>query len=272
MATPTRLPLSAFIICKNEAHYIEPCIRSLDLCAEIIVVDSGSTDGTLDLLERLREEGFPIKVFQRGWPGYAAQKQFALEQCTQPWCLNIDADERLDLQLREHLPRLLAEDEAVAWRIRRRPFLVGFGYTPTYVFERPNLRLVRRGAGAYDLSKRVHEGISVEGRVKSARPGSLLHFRPLPLDEQILKENAYSTLKADQLFDQGEKPRWAKLVFNPPYYFLRLYFGRWLFLCGWAGFIQAMTGAVYSFMTEAKIWQRHALIAHPSKEPPLDGI
>ena len=69
-----------------------------------------------------------------------------------------------------------------------------------------------------------------------------------------------------QLIERGAKPRLAKLLYNPPYYFLRLYFGRRLFLCGWAGFIQAMTGAVYSFLTEAKIWQRHAMLSRPPSE------
>ena len=262
------LPLSAFVICKNEAAYIENCLRSLDVCSEIVVVDSGSTDGTQDIVRRLAEEGLPIRFSHRDWLGYAGQKQFALDQCTQDWCINVDADERLDDGLRAAFPGLLAASaDVVAWRIRRRPYLIGHGYTPPYVFERPNLRLVRRGKGAYDLAQQVHEGIRAQGAVKIARTGSLLHFRPLTLDEQILKENTYSTLKADQLFAEGVGARPWKMLFTPPYYFFRLYFGRRLFLCGWPGFIQAMTGAVYSFLTEAKIFQRNAL----RDMPPADS-
>ncbi len=271
MVTRNRLPLSAFIICKNEALYIEPCIRSLDLCAEIVVVDSGSTDDTRALLGRLAGEGFPIRLIERGWPGYAAQKQFALEQCTQPWCLSLDADERLDDDLKRLLPDLLA-GSADAWAFRRRPYLIGYGYTPKFVYERPILRLLRKGSGAYDVTQSVHEGIIVTGVVRDARRGSILHFRPLPIDEQILKENTYSTLKANQWVERGKRPRLFKLAFNPPYYFLRLYFGRRLFLCGWPGFIQAMTGAVYSFLTEAKIWQRCALAEwRPEEEASTRG-
>jgi glycosyltransferase involved in cell wall biosynthesis len=266
--TTALLPLSAFIICKDEADYIENCIRSLDVCSEIVVVDSGSRDATVDIVGRLAAEGYPIRFLHQDWLGYSRQKQFALEQCTMPWCISVDADERLDDALRALLPGLLAAEDVVAWRIRRRPYLIGYGYTPAHVFERPNLRLVRRGQGAYDLSLKVHEGIRVAGVVRDAASGSLLHFRPLPLDEQILKENSYSSLKADQLVERGAKPRLVKLVVNPPYYFLRLYLGRRLFLCGWPGFIQAMTGAVYSFLTEAKIWQRHALLRLPPREPP----
>jgi glycosyltransferase involved in cell wall biosynthesis len=250
------LPVSVFVICKNEEQCIQRCLRSVDFCAEIVVVDSGSTDGTLDILARLSAEGFPIRVIQKDWPGFVVQKQFALEQCTQPWCLNLDADEALDEELRQSLSSLVAApDRIVAWRIPRRPYLIGYGFTRNHVHS-PTLRLIRRGEGAYNLSDKVHEGIRTKGRVAVAQKGHLLHFRALPMDEQILKENTYSSLKADQIVEHGRYRPSFKMVFNPPYHFLRLYFGYRLFMCGWPGFIEAMTGAVYSFMTEAKVYQR----------------
>lgn len=262
MPDKSLLPLSAFIICKDEAGYLGDCIESLTCCAEIVIVDSGSTDGTLDLIAEYIEKGFPIRLYKQGWPGYAAQKQLALEQCTQPWCLNVDSDERLDRALVETLPELLnAPDHIVGWKIARRPFLIGYGYTPERAHERRNLRLIRKGQGAYDLSLKVHEGIVPDGEVRPSKKGSLLHFRPLPLDEQILKENKYSSLKADMQMEKGRKPRLAKLLFSPPTYFLRLYFRTGLWRCGVPGLIQAMTGAAYSFMTEAKKFERTALRA-----------
>jgi hypothetical protein len=106
------------------------------------------------------------------------------------------------------LPSLLeAPADTVGWRIARRPYLIGYGYTPDTVRERKNLRLIRKGRGAYDLSQKVHEGIVPDGTVGKAATGSLLHYRPLVLDEQILKENKYSTLKADQQFAAGKPPR-----------------------------------------------------------------
>ena len=264
-------PISAFVICKNEARCIERCLLSLDICSEIVVVDSGSTDGTLEILERLAGQGLPIRLFHRDWPGYAAQKQFALEQCTQPWCLSIDADEALDDEFRQALPSLLASsDGIVGWRIPRRPYLIGHGFTPFHVHS-PILRLIRRGEGRYDLADKVHEGIRTKGRIAIARRGYLLHFRALPLDEQILKENTYSSLKADQLVERGRSRSVVRMALSPPYYFLRLYFGHRLFMCGWPGFIEAMIGAVYSFMTEAKIYQRRVMregVAREIKDVP----
>ncbi|WP_455270832.1 glycosyltransferase family 2 protein [Rhizobium herbae] len=262
---PAKLPLSAFIICQNEEAYLGNCIESLEACAEIVIVDSGSTDGTAALVQSYIDKGWPIRFLFEPWRGYAGQKQFALDQCAEPWCLNIDSDERLDEPLQSLLPSLLeAPADIVGWRIARRPYLIGYGYTPDRVRERKNLRLIRKGKGAYDLSQKVHEGIVPDGKVGAAATGSLLHYRPLVLDEQILKENKYSTLKADQQFSAGKPPRPYKMLFSPPLYFLRLYFRNGLWRCGFPGFIEAATGAVYAFLTAAKIYQRHALQRKPN--------
>jgi len=73
-----KLPLSAFIICQDEERFIEPCIRSLDMCSEIVVVDSGSRDRTLEVLEALKAEGYPLVILKEKWRGYGGQKQFAM--------------------------------------------------------------------------------------------------------------------------------------------------------------------------------------------------
>jgi glycosyltransferase involved in cell wall biosynthesis len=267
-----RLPVSAFIICRDEEAYLANCIRSLYQCREIIIVDSGSTDGTATLVKKFQDAGWPIRFMHQPWLGYAAQKQFALEQTSEPWALSVDSDERIDEDFRKLLPDLIkAPDEISGWRIRRRAYLIGYGYTPKFVAERANLRLIRKGRGAFDLMQRVHEGIHASsGVVKVAKRGSLLHFRPLPIDEQILKENKYSSLKADQIIAEGKTPRYARLILNPIFYFFRLYFKHRLIFCGVPGFIQAATGSVYSFLTEAKVFQRHAQKAHVLEDD-LDG-
>jgi glycosyltransferase involved in cell wall biosynthesis len=263
----TKLPISAFIICLNEEAYIGNCIESLAGFAEIVIVDSGSTDGTAALIQSYIDKGWPIRFIFETWRGYAGQKQFALEQCTQPWCFNIDADERLDRALRSILPQLIdVPMDTVGWRVARRPYLIGYGYTPENVRERKNLRLVRQGKGRYDLAQKVHEGIVADGTVGNSREGSLLHYRPLIIDDQILKENKYSTLKADQRIAEDRKPRVSSLLFSPWLYFLRLYFKNGLWRCGVPGFIEAVTGAIYAFLTQAKMYQRQALRTRPNAD------
>ncbi|HVP98322.1 MAG TPA: glycosyltransferase family 2 protein [Roseiarcus sp.] len=247
------LPISATVICQNEEACIGKCLQSLAGLAEIIVVDSGSTDNTLAIIEEHARRGLPIRLVHQAWLGYANQKQFALDQSRETWILSIDADEWLDDELRKEVPRLIAADESiVGWRLRRTLTLYGHS-APASLWTRPEhiLRLVRRGRARFDATLIVHEGLIADGKTEIARKGLLRHERGLPLDEQMRKEIVYARLKAEQRLEQGRKPSALKLMFNPPIYFLRIFFWNRFFLCGWAGFIHAMTGTVYSFMTEA---------------------
>lgn len=258
---PKKLPISAYIICQNEESNLGNCIESLSQCSEIVIVDSGSTDGTAELVQRYQEDGWPIRFMTESWRGYAAQKQFALEQCRQPWCLSLDADERLCEAFQATLPTLIeAPDHVQGYRLKRRPYLIGYGYTPPGVVEGRILRLIRNGGGAFDLTATVHEGIVLRGEMRDADVGGLLHYRPLSMDEQILKENKYSTLKADGLMQKKRVPRSFRMFASPPTYFLRIYFLNGFWKCGYPGFIHAMTAAVYSFLTESKLYQRHAVL------------
>ena len=119
------------------------------------------------------------------------------------------------------------------------------------------MRLTRRGRARYDLETLVHEHVHVDGTVRDIGTGAILHRRALPADEQIVKENAYAALKAEQLKRAGKGPRLAKLVLNPPYHFLRRYLMQRYCMSGWSGFIHAVTGAIYAFQTEAILYERH---------------
>jgi glycosyltransferase involved in cell wall biosynthesis len=253
-ATPGALAASATVICLNEAACIGKCLESLIGFAEIIVVDSGSTDGTLAIIDDFARRGFPIRLISQPWLGYARQKKFALDQAGESWVLSIDADEWLDDDLRASLPRLMASDDAVSgWKVRRSLTLYGQS-KPVSRWTRPEhiLRLVRRGRARFDPALIVHEGlVADEGKTPIAREGLLRHERSLPLNEQMKKEIVYARLKAEQRLKLGRKPSRLKLVFSPPIYFMRIFFWNRFFLCGWAGFIHAATGAMYSLMTES---------------------
>jgi glycosyltransferase involved in cell wall biosynthesis len=241
------------VICKNEAVCIGKCLESLEGLAEVIVVDSGSTDDTLAIVNERARRGQPIRLISQDWLGYARQKQFALDQATEAWILSLDADEWIDDDLRGALPRLLTADSSVAgWELRRTPTLYGT-LAPVSLWTRPEriLRLVRRGRARFDPDLIIHEGLIPDGETRIAQKGLLRHERGLPLDQQMRKEILYARLKAEQRLESGMKPSWPKLLLNPTIYFLRIFLWNRFFLCGWAGFIHAMTGATYSFMTEA---------------------
>jgi glycosyltransferase involved in cell wall biosynthesis len=194
------LALSAAVICLNEAACIGKCLESLGDCAEIIVVDSGSTDATPSIVDDFVRRGFPVRFILQPWLGYARQKQFALDQTKEPWIVSVDADEWLDEDLRASLPRLMAANELVSgWKVRRS--LTLYGQTkPVSRWTRPEhiLRLVRRGRARFDPALIVHEGLVADhGETPVARDGVLRHERSLPLFEQMKKEITYARLKAE---------------------------------------------------------------------------
>jgi glycosyltransferase involved in cell wall biosynthesis len=253
MHNPASLPISAFVICKDEEASIAACLESLRACAEIIVVDSGSTDRTIPIVEELRAWGMPIVLLHEKWRGYAGQKQFALDHATQPWCLNLDADEWLDETLQDEVPALLQVEEPIAgWRLRRIPAsLYGRRRLPRGIYPKPVLRLVRRGRARYDLTALVHEGLIVDGRVRDCRRGVIQHERRLGVEDQLRKELVYARLKATQRVNQGRAPSCLRLFFNPVVYFIRIFILHRWFLCGRVGFVHAVTAAIYAFATEA---------------------
>ncbi len=255
------LPITGFVICQDEEPTIVACLRSLSRCREIVVVDSGSTDSTVALIEALRDaEGLPIRLLHQPWLGYAAQKQFALDQATQPWCLSLDADERLDEAAQASLDDLIAAGPEVGgWLLGRLPSRMGdFGPPPRSVYAKPILRLVRREGTSFDAEALVHEGMRVPGTVRVSRTGLIRHERVLPFADQITKELTYARLKARERVLKGRRPSVLRLLANPALYFFRLYvLHRW-FLCGRPGLVHAVTGAIYAVATEAMHFDEYA--------------
>ncbi len=250
-------PVSALIICKNEADMIGPCLESLDFCAEIIIVDSGSTDGTVQCVESYVEKGYPIKLLHNDWPGFPRQRLFSLEHATQPWCLSIDPDERVDDRLRQSIIAIMQTpgDKVSGWYIRRRDWLKGYGYAHRWVLHNRLMRLFRREGATMDLTARVHESFRVSGETDTIENGVLLHRREISVEEDLARANAYSSLKVLSLVEKGKKPGLARLLLSPLGNFLKFYLAKRYFLCGRHGFVYSMSVLIYSFATEAKLYE-----------------
>ncbi|HUO54077.1 MAG TPA: glycosyltransferase family 2 protein [Rhodoblastus sp.] len=258
------LPLSATIICQDEGSHIGKCLASLNGFAQIVVVDSGSTDDTLQIVRGFAARGWPIRLIERDWPGYAKQKQFAWERATRDWVLSIDSDEWLDEDLRRDLPALIAAPaEVVGWKLRRPLAIYGQeNVAPKDTKPERIIRLARRDKVRFDDSALVHEGLVAEGKVLEAGKGLLRHDRALRIDAQILKEMKYARLKAEQRLLRGKKPSLLKLAVNPPLYFLRVFFLNRVFLYGIDGYILARTRAAYSFIGEASHFEMARVTLH----------
>ncbi len=257
--------ISGFVVCENASRTIRRCIESLDFCREIVVVDSGSTDGTLEILEAMRGEGYPVRLIRRAWPGYALQKQFALDTTEGPWCISLDSDEYLDDGLRREIMALpLPDSSAAGYWMRRRDRLPGYGYPPTIVHARYMLRLVHKGRASFDTTQLVHEALSAEGGTARLKGGFIMHERDMSVSAESALMNKYSTLKARDAFARGVRTGPIRLTFTCIWEFIKTCFGQRYILCGSAGVIHALMRAEYVLLTECKLYR----LSQGSDAPP----
>jgi len=241
--------LSVAIISWDEEERLRACLESVALADEIIVIDAESTDKTVQLARE-----FTDKIWVRPWAGFAAQKNFALEQATGEWVLSLDADERIPTELRERIGRIVrANGPADGYSIPRKNVFWGAWMRHGGLYPDYQLRLFRRAAGRFADSA-VHESVAVEGRVEAlAEP--MLHHSYRGLEDFVTRSNRYSTLAAREIVSRGGRAGLADLALRPLGRFLSMYVLRLGFLDGWRGFVLAVLYADYVFLRMAKAWE-----------------
>jgi glycosyltransferase involved in cell wall biosynthesis len=249
----TRLQLSCFIITYNEASRIVKTIESVkDLVDDLVVVDSGSTDGTQDLVIRSG-----ARLISNSWPGYGPQKRFAEEQCRNDWVLNIDADEVMTANLAREIFQLFetGPPQLPAYRIYIKDVLPGDREPRLFARTFNVVRLYNRRIMRYSDSK-THDRVVSQGHEVGQLSGLFYHFTMMNFDQMILKLNSYSNLQAET---QSEKPRavlLVRLLFEMPIAFFHAYIFRGLIFGGWRGFVISVTTSFFRFMRIAKKMER----------------
>lgn len=268
-------PLSIFIIAQNEADRIGRTIEAArGLSEDIVVVDSGSSDGTQALAEALG-----ARVIFNPWPGYGQQKRFAEEQCRHDWLLNLDADEVLPPDLAAEIAALFARSEpsADAYKIRIAEIFPGERAPHRFAYALAPVRLYRKSKGRYSPSP-VHDRVDLQPGARVGKlSGTVHHFSVRSLGEQMEKLNAYSDAQADDLDARGETLSVFRLVAEFPANFVKAYVGRRHALRGIYGFMTAMNYAFYRYLRVAKHWERRlerraglAPSATPAKHEPSE--
>ena len=238
--------LSVIIITKNEAVNIRACIESVAWADEIIVVDSGSSDATVEICRELGAQ-----VYVHDWPGFGMQKNRALGYATKDWVFSIDADERVTHELREGIQSAMQRGQAQGYEIPRLSSFCGrymhhSGWYPDYV-----LRLFRRGSGKFsdDL---VHERVIVNGPIAKLQQ-LLLHESFRDLEQLLAKINHYSTASAQMLHRKNRTASLKKAVGHALWAFFRSYFLRAGFLDGRKGFMLAVSTAEGTYYRYLKL-------------------
>ena len=283
------MKLSIVIITYNEEENIgrtlesvEPLLR--DGSGEIIVVDSGSKDRTVEIARTHQAQ-----VFVEEWKGYAAQKNSAIEKTSGDWILSLDADEALDSDLQKALvdlwdamslyeklradeksnPIMLQDARAeiekyaatkvdgdlIGFWLRRKNFFLGRwiehgGYWPD-----PKLRLFKKGSGLFE-DRAVHEDLKVQGAMAQIKTGALLHYAYPTLSGYIEHMNRYSSLGAEMAVAKGKHGfSFLNIVFRPILTFKYNYFLRLGFLDGREGLLLHLYHAMYVSWKYAKVWE-----------------
>jgi glycosyltransferase involved in cell wall biosynthesis len=242
--------LSVIVITKNEENNIRDCLDSVKWANEIVVVDAGSVDRTLDIARE-----FTDNIFSRPWDGYGAAKNYALSKCTCEWVLWLDADERVTAKLKDELHGALAtaRKNISAFSMPRRANFLGSwihhcGWYPGRIS-----RIFRRSAGRFTEEK-VHERLEIEGNTSELKE-DLLHYTDPDLTHYFDKFNKYTTLAADELIVKNKKFHLLRLVVNPAWVFIRMYVLKLGFLDGIPGLILCVLSAHYVFTKYAKLWE-----------------
>jgi glycosyltransferase involved in cell wall biosynthesis len=241
--------VSATIITLNEASHLADAVASVAWADEIVVVDSGSTDGTLDLARRLA-----TRVEHRDWSGYAAQKNFAASLARHDWILSLDADERVSAPLAGWMASWRGATPRVSgYRLPRASWYLGRWIRSTDWYPDPQLRLYDRRVGHW-ASSRVHESVTLDGAIETlAGDLEILHYPYADVSEHARRIDAYTSLAALDMRDRGVTIGALGLAAHPVAAFLRNYVLRGGFREGRAGLAVSLLNSYYVLLKHVKL-------------------
>jgi glycosyltransferase involved in cell wall biosynthesis len=246
------MKISATIITFNEESNIRAACESVAWAEEIVVVDSDSTDATRDIAANCG-----ARVIVNSWPGFGAQKQFAVEQAKYDWIFSLDADERVSDELRQSIKVIAEQPGADGYRVSRRTFyqnrwIRGGGWYPD-----KQLRLFNRNKGHWK-QRHIHESVEMNpgARVDDLR-GDLLHYTsPSASHHHRMIGERYAPLAAQQMFEEGRRTSVLGVAAAGPSAFVRSFILKGGFRDGFAGFTIASFAAHHAFLKHLLLWEK----------------
>lgn len=244
-----KVPVSVYVLTSNNRRTIEKCLKSLHWAEELVIVDSNSTDGTYEISEQYTD-----KVYRREWTGHCDQYQYAADLTTKDWIMFVDADEEIPPELAEEIrTKLEGGGRGLdGFIVHRFTYYLGRwirygGWYPDY-----EIRLYRRDKGRWEGG--LHAKVVVDGKV-GALKNHYLHYTYRDISDQIQTIDKYSRIAAEDLFRSEEKFRLFKLLFHPPFRFIKEYLFKAGFRDGLPGLIIIVSTMFYVFIKYAKLWE-----------------
>ncbi len=241
------MDISALIITKNEEERIQECLESVKWVNEIIVIDSYSTDSTVDICKKYTSE-----VYQREFDNFASQKNFGLDKINSEWVLNIDADERVTSDLKSEIKDIIKHTHRSAFDIPIKTYFLNKPMKYAGEFPIYRTRLFKKDTHFYN---KVHEDIEISQEEIGQLENPILHYTCLNLEHYINKYIHYAKLSAKQKYENGQKSNIAYASLRLFFDFFQKYILQKGFLMGGAGFIYSAIRAYYSFLKYVFLWE-----------------
>jgi len=263
-----RVPITAILHTLNEIENIDDCLRSIEWADEIYLIDTFSTDGTL---ERVRERFPRVRVEQREYLGAASTKNYAIDRAQHDWIFVIDADERVTPKLRDEMLRTLEGPlDRWAYSVGRLNFMLGKPVRYSGLQRDRVTRLFHRGHARYP-NKRVHADLIVDGPT-GALAQKMDHYYIRTFDHMIAKMTRYANWGAAQMYIDGKTTSLAGILAHPIGKFFRDFIVNAGFLDGTRGLISVGMHVYYTFWKYAKLWELTQLhkLGKPVPLPKLD--
>lgn len=242
--------LSVIIITCNSATTLAACLQAVkEIAAEIIILDSGSTDATAAIAQQ-----YTNKYYQTDWPGYGKQKQRALDKASGDWVLSIDADEVITAELAAQIKQSInnKNNQYNAYRIRQRYYFqqqeIKRGPSNKYC-----LRLFKREYARFSADT-IHEKIQIKEEKIGILDAAFKHYSVNSMQQWFEKINSYSSLSANSKRQLGKKSGLAKAIISAAYMFTRCYFFKLGILDGKIGFVYASNAAISSYIKYLKLY------------------
>ena len=247
--------ISALLITFNEAKNIKAVLENLDFADEIIVVDSFSTDSTVELIKTYKN----VKLIQRPFINYTDQKSFALKQASYEWVLFLDADERVTEELKKEIVQTVKNNETNC---------VAYYFLRTFMFKNKvlrfsgwqsdkNYRLFKKDKVSFKQDRIVHETLKVNGKSGTLK-NRLLHYSYKNYEEYKGKMIKYGKMRAKEAYKQGKRASWFHFVLRPTYKFLNHYILR-------LGFLDGQKGLIICYLNALGVYARYKELKHLQK-------
>jgi glycosyltransferase involved in cell wall biosynthesis len=242
-------PVSATLITYNEERNISAALQSLAWADEIVVVDSGSTDATVEICRQTTD-----RIFSRKWTGYADQKNYAVEKARNNWIFSLDGDERVSVELQNEIKSMSSFDTIYAgFRVPRVAFFMGRWIRHGDWYPDYQLRLYNRQKGKWQ-GGRVHESVKLEGPTGYLK-GEIQHYLYNTLSDYLRRLDTYSSLAALDYGERGKNTNAWKLLAHPSVTFVKAYLAKGGILDGTPGLMVAIMGTISVFFKYAKLYE-----------------